>query len=135
MTSTATTSKATIRRTISGFTTWCARIRSGSTRRESDPSPDTSSIADVERKIAGIVKTIDDSAYNPSLKEPLTTLEKEKKAAAKAAATRPEPAARLHPGLPALFRKLVEKLAAALNGLGGGQRPARLFAASSTASC
>jgi hypothetical protein len=40
------------------------------------------------------------------LKDRLTTLEKEKEAAsAKLAAVRPEPVLRLHPGLPALYKK------------------------------
>jgi hypothetical protein len=70
-------------------------------------------LANVERKIAGIVKAI---AYHPTLKDRLTTLEKEKKAAsARVAAARPEPVLRLHPGLHALYRKKVENLAAALN--------------------
>ncbi len=73
-------------------------------------------LADVERKIAGIVKAIEDGAYNPSLKERLTALEKEKEAAAvRLTMTRPEAVVRLHPGLPTLYRKKVENLAAALN--------------------
>ena len=73
-------------------------------------------LADVERKIAGIVKAIEDGAYNPTLKERLTTLEHEKEAAsAKLAAAGPKPVVRLHPGLPALYRKKIENLTAALN--------------------
>jgi site-specific DNA recombinase len=73
-------------------------------------------LANVERKIAGIVKAIEDGAYNPSLKERLTVLEKEKEAASvRLVMTRPEPVVRLYPGLPALYEKKVENLAAALN--------------------
>jgi hypothetical protein len=50
------------------------------------------------------------------LKERLTTLENEKEAAsARLGAAGAEPVVRLHPGLPALYRKKVESLAAALN--------------------
>jgi site-specific DNA recombinase len=73
-------------------------------------------LANVERKIAGIVRAIEDGAYHPTLKDRLTTLEKEKEAAsARVAAARPEPVLRLHPGLHALYKKKVENLAAALN--------------------
>jgi site-specific DNA recombinase len=55
-------------------------------------------LADVERKIAGIVRAIEDGAYNPTLKERLTTLETEQKvAAARLAAAGPKPVVRLHP--------------------------------------
>ena len=73
-------------------------------------------LANLERKIAGIVKAIEDGAYHPTLKDRLATLEKETEAAsARLAAVRPEPVLRLHPGLPALYKKKVENLAAALN--------------------
>ena len=35
-------------------------------------------LAGIEQKIAGIVRAIEDSAYNPTLKERLTALENEK---------------------------------------------------------
>ena len=73
-------------------------------------------LTDVERKIAGIVKAIEDGAYNPTLKDRLTTLEKQKAAAeTKLATTGKAPVLRLHPNLPALYRKKVDSLAAALN--------------------
>ncbi len=73
-------------------------------------------LANVERKIAGIVKAIEDGAYHPTLKDRLTTLEKEKEvASARLAAARPAPLLRLHPGLHALYKNKVENLAAALN--------------------
>src|ERR1700730_1518120 len=73
-------------------------------------------LADIERRIAGIVTAIEDGAYTPTLKERLTSLEKEKEAAsAKLGAAKLEPIVRLHPGLPGLYTKKVESLAAALN--------------------
>ncbi len=73
-------------------------------------------LANVGRKIAGIVKAIEDGAYHRTFKDRLTTIEKEKEAAsARVAAARPEPVLRLHPGLHALYKKKVENLAAALN--------------------
>ena len=72
-------------------------------------------LAEAERKIAGIFKAIEDGAYNPTLTQRLTVLEREKEAAsAGLAAAGPKPVVRLHPGLPALYRKKVENLAAAL---------------------
>jgi site-specific DNA recombinase len=73
-------------------------------------------LADVERKIGGIVKAIEDGAYNPTLKARLGALENEKvQAQARLAGVRPAPVVRLHPNLPALYRSKVEKLAEALN--------------------
>jgi site-specific DNA recombinase len=73
-------------------------------------------LAEVERKIAGIVKAIEDGAYNSTLKERLTALEKEKVAAeTRLAAIGATPPLRLHPNLSAIYKKKVEKLAEALN--------------------
>jgi hypothetical protein len=73
-------------------------------------------LAVVERKIARIVKAIEDGAYNATLKARLAALEKEKIAAEHAlAAAGTAPVVRLHPSLPALYRSKVEKLVEALN--------------------
>ena len=73
-------------------------------------------LADVDRKIAGILKAIEDGAYHPALKERLTLLEKDKAAAAaRLAACHSKPVLRLHPNLAALYRKKVQQLADALN--------------------
>jgi site-specific DNA recombinase len=73
-------------------------------------------LADVERKIVSIVKAIEDGAYNSTLKERLTVLEKDKATTrARPAAIRTTPALRLHPNLPAVYKNKVEKLAEALN--------------------
>jgi site-specific DNA recombinase len=73
-------------------------------------------LADIDRKIAGIMKAIEDGAYNPTLKARLTALEQEKaQAAARLISFKPAPVLRLHPNLPALYRSKVEKLAESLN--------------------
>jgi hypothetical protein len=73
-------------------------------------------LADADRKIGGIVKAIEDGAYNPTLKERLTALEKEKTAAAVRLVTaKPSPVLRLHRNLPTLYKKKVQKLTTALN--------------------
>jgi site-specific DNA recombinase len=72
-------------------------------------------LAEADRKIAGILKAIEDGAYHPSLKERLTLLEQDKaSAAARLAAAQSKPVLRLHPNLPALYRKKVQRLAVAL---------------------
>jgi site-specific DNA recombinase len=73
-------------------------------------------IADVERRIGGIVKAIEDGAYNPTLKARLSAPGNEKvQAQARLASIPPSPILRLHPNLPALYRSKVEKLAEALS--------------------
>jgi len=73
-------------------------------------------LADANRKIGGILKAIEDGAYHPTLKERLTQLEREKAAAAaRLAASQSKPVLRLHPNLPTLYQKKVQRLAAALN--------------------
>ncbi len=73
-------------------------------------------IADADRKIAGIVRAIEDGKYNPALTTRLTALEADKAAAeAKRLALAPGPAIEIHPNLPALYRRKVEHLQAALN--------------------
>ncbi len=73
-------------------------------------------LADVDRKIAGIVQAIEDGAYDATLKARLSALEQEKaQAAARLSSFKPAPIVRLHPNLPALYRSKIEKLADALN--------------------
>ncbi len=73
-------------------------------------------LVDVDRKITGIVKAIEDGAYTPRLKARLSALESEKaKATARLANMKPAPALRLRPNLPALYRSKVEKFAEARN--------------------
>jgi site-specific DNA recombinase len=85
-------------------------------------------LADADRKIAGIVKAIEDGAYSSILKERLTVLEKEKAAAAaKLAAATPQPVLQLHPNLPALYKNKVRQLAEALNEPGTAMQAAEIM--------
>ena len=73
-------------------------------------------LAELERRIAGILRAIEDGNYNPTLTARLTELETEKRAAESRLASVAAPAPiRLHPDLPALYRSKVERLAEALN--------------------
>jgi site-specific DNA recombinase len=73
-------------------------------------------LAEADRKIASIVKAIEDGAYTPALKDRLAALERQKaEAAAKLAATKTQPVPRLHPNLSALYKAKLEQLGAALN--------------------
>ena len=73
-------------------------------------------LADIERKISGIVHAIEDGAYNPTFKARLSALEAEKASVeAKLAALGTLRPLVLHPNLPAVYRGKVEKLADALN--------------------
>ena len=72
-------------------------------------------VSDTERKIAAVIKAIEDGAYNTALKERLAALETEKATAATVlTGAKPPLVVRLHPNLPALYRKKVERLAEAL---------------------
>jgi site-specific DNA recombinase len=73
-------------------------------------------LADIERKISGIVRAIEDGAYSPTLKARLSALEAEKTSveARLTALGTPRPLV-LHPNLPAVYRSKVERLAEALN--------------------
>jgi len=72
--------------------------------------------AEADRKIASIVKAIEDGAYTPALKDRLAALERQKaEAAAKLAATKTQPVPRLHPNLSVLYKAKLEQLGAALN--------------------
>ena len=73
-------------------------------------------LAELERRIAGILRAIEDGNYNPTLTAHLTALEAEKTAADARLASMAAPAPiRLHPDLPALYQSKVERLAEALN--------------------
>lgn len=68
-------------------------------------------LAAIERKIAGIVRAIEDGLYQPSMKARLAQLEAEKtEAMAELTAMSVMPPVALHPNLPALYRRKVEEL-------------------------
>jgi site-specific DNA recombinase len=73
-------------------------------------------LADIERKLAAIVRAIEDGAYNHTLKARLTALEQEKvHAEARLRAGKRAPVLRLHTNLPELYRIKIGRLAEALN--------------------
>jgi site-specific DNA recombinase len=74
-------------------------------------------LAQVERKIAAMIRAIEDGLYQPAMRERLVTLEAEKAQlmAELGAGSGPAPVA-LHPNLPAVCRRKVEELEAVLAG-------------------
>ena len=93
-----------------------AELRRLTSEAETHYAAANRAIKDTDRKIAGIVRAIEDGAYSPILKDRLVSLEKEKALAlAQIAMAKPKPGVRLHPALPEIYRKKVESLAAALN--------------------
>ncbi|MFY9836141.1 MAG: zinc ribbon domain-containing protein [Xanthobacteraceae bacterium] len=72
--------------------------------------------ADIERKLAAIVRAIEDGGYNASLKARLTVLEQEKaQVEMRLRTSKPAPVLRLHTKLPELYRSKIDCLAEALN--------------------
>jgi site-specific DNA recombinase len=68
-------------------------------------------LAAVERRIAGIVKAVEDGMYNPSMKARMTALEAERAAlVAEQEASVAPPSITLHPNLPELYRRKVAEL-------------------------
>ena len=68
-------------------------------------------LAAVERKIAAMIRAIEDGLYQPSMKDRMATLEAEKAQLRTAMAAKPAatPVA-LHPNLPVMYRRKVEEL-------------------------
>ena len=68
-------------------------------------------LAAVERKIAAMIRAIEDGLYQPSMKDRMAALEAEKAQIVAEIAARPDttPVA-LHPNLPVLYRRKVEEL-------------------------
>ncbi len=68
-------------------------------------------LAAVERKLAAMIRAIEDGLYQPSMKDRMTALEAEKAQLRAELAARPDTApVALHPNLPALYRRKVEEL-------------------------
>ena len=74
-------------------------------------------LAQVEKKISGIMAAIEDRLYQPSMKDRLATLESEKASLSSLLDQPPEPppALRLHPSLSDLYRSKIGKLSDSLN--------------------
>jgi site-specific DNA recombinase len=73
-------------------------------------------LAEIERKLAAIVRAIEDGPYTQTLKTRLTALEQEKaQTETRLRASKPAPVLRLHTNLPELYRNKIGRLAEALN--------------------
>jgi site-specific DNA recombinase len=92
-----------------------AELRRISGEAERERRTARSALDGIERKVAKIVRAIEDGVYHSTLKARLTALEKEKTdIEAKLAGIGDTPVLRLHPNLAALYRSKVERLAEAL---------------------
>jgi site-specific DNA recombinase len=93
-----------------------AEMRHLATSAERESLAAKQTLVEIERKLAAIVRAIEDGAYTPTLKARLTTLEQEKaQVEARLRAGKPAPVLRLHPNLPELYRSKIERLTEALN--------------------
>ena len=73
-------------------------------------------LAEIERKLAAIVRAIEDGAYRPTLNARLTALEQEKaQTEARLRAGKHVPVLRLRTNLTELYRNKIGRLAEALN--------------------
>jgi hypothetical protein len=89
----------------------------------------------VKRKIATIIRAIEDGMYQPSMKERMDELEAEKALLEERLATAPEPPKiRLHPNLAGLYREKVVALDRRWPTGRSGPRPPRSSAATSSGS-
>jgi hypothetical protein len=80
----------------------------------------------VRRKIATIIRAIEDGMYQPSMKERMDELDAEKAMLEERLASAPEPPKiRLHPNLPGLYREKVAALEQALRTRRSRPRPPR----------
>ena len=75
----------------------------------------TNELASVNRKIAAIVRAIEDGAWTPSLKQQLGNLEQRRRELEADAVMPARQNLRLHPSMADLYRRKVEQLEAALN--------------------
>jgi site-specific DNA recombinase len=93
-----------------------AEMRSLASSAEREAFAARRTVAEIERKLAAIVRAIEDGGYTPTLKARLTALEQEKaQAEARLRAGKPAPVLRLHTNLPELYRGKIGRLAEALN--------------------
>ena len=93
-----------------------AEMRKLATSAERETLAAKRTLAEIERKLAAIVRAIEDRAYTHTLKARLTTLEQEKvQTEARLHAGKHAPVVRLHTNLPELCRNKIGRLAEALN--------------------
>ena len=87
-------------------------------KRQAEHAQRSRKLAETERKIAGIMRAIEDGLYDPSMKERLAALKAERDAQQE----NPEQTAEndlvilSHPNLPAIYRRKVEQLEQVLDG-------------------
>lgn len=73
-------------------------------------------LAAIKRKLAGIVRAIEDGEWTPSLKERLSELERRRtELEIESSTLAPPPNLRLHPSMSDLYRRKIEQLQKALN--------------------
>jgi len=93
-----------------------AEIRRAAQDSETKRTTLKRALTDIERKIAGIMRAIEDGNYSPTLTKRLGALETDKAIAeANFANAAVPPKLRIHPNLPALYRRKVEHLQEALS--------------------
>src|SRR5260221_11800241 len=101
-----------------------AEIRRAAQDSETKRSTFKRTLTDIERKIAGIMRAIEDGNYNPTLTKRLGALETDKAIAetnfANAAVP---PKLRIHPNLPVLYRRKADHLQEALTDAATRLRP------------
>ena len=81
--------------------------------READRQRDglTARLAEIERKLGAMIRAIEDGLYQPSMKQRMAALEADKAALLAELAASPQTApVALHPSLPQLYRRKVERL-------------------------
>jgi len=93
-----------------------AEMRKLATSAERETLAARRTLAEIERKLAAIVRAIEDGAYTPTLNARLTALEQEKaQTEARLRAGKHAPVLRLHTNLAELYRNKIGRLAEALN--------------------
>jgi site-specific DNA recombinase len=93
-----------------------AEMRKLATSAEYETLAAKRTLAEIERKLAAIVRAIEDGAYTDTLKARLTKLEQEKaQTEARLCAGKCAPVLRLHTNLPELYRSKIGHLTEALN--------------------
>lgn len=71
-------------------------------------------LVEVERKIGGIMKAIEDGMYMPAMKDRMAELEGRKGELVEALAATPENTVRIHPGIERIYRAEIDRIAEAL---------------------
>jgi len=86
--------------------------------RQAEQAQRNRKIAEVERKISGMMRAIEDGLYESAMKERLTNLKAERSAleASPEQTAEDELVILAHPNLPALYRRKVQQLEAVLEG-------------------